>query len=159
MKVPIYTIGYEKTNIVYFVHELRDANIEWLVDVRELPLSRKPHFSKKSLHKEVNNAGIKYMHLKVLGNPKHGREAAKAGDYDLMDKIFNEHMQTQAAQMALGYLSYMIMQNHRLCLMCFERDHEQCHRKIVAKQLSEHTSVPARHLVANSYRFRSSHHA
>lgn len=142
---PIFTIGYEKADIDNFITRLSAANIDVLVDVRDLPLSRKKGFSKNGLNAAVNAAGIEYMHVKALGDPKPGREAARAGNHDLFVEIFTEHMDGANAQSALSDLAKSIG-NKRICLACFERHHEGCHRKIVAERLSDIIGAPIEHI-------------
>jgi uncharacterized protein (DUF488 family) len=144
----IFTIGYEKSSIDDFVSRLADAKIEMLVDVRELPLSRKKGFSKKGLNAAVSEAGIDYLHVKELGDPKPGRDAARAGNHDLFVEIFTQHMESVAAQSALSELAD-IVRGKRVCLTCFERHHEGCHRKIVAERLSALVGVPVEHIAVD----------
>jgi uncharacterized protein (DUF488 family) len=145
---PIFTIGYEKTTIDDFVSRLADAEIDVLVDVRELPLSRKKGFSKNGLNAAVREAGIDYLHVKALGDPKPGREAARAGNHDLFVEIFTQHMDGDDAQSALTELADAV-KGKRVCLTCFERHHDGCHRKIVAERLSALVGAPIEHIAVN----------
>lgn len=145
---PIFTIGYEKSTIDDFVNRLADAEIEVLVDVRELPLSRKKGFSKKGLDAAVREAGIDYLHVKALGDPKPGRQAARAGNHDLFVEIFTQHMEGEDARMALTELADTV-KGKRICLTCFERHHEGCHRKIVAERLSALVGARIEHIEVN----------
>ncbi len=142
---PIFTIGYEKSTIDDFVDRLAEAEIDLLVDVRELPLSRKKGFSKNGLNAAVREAGIDYLHVKALGDPKPGREAARAGNHDLFVEIFTQHMDGKDAQSALAELADTV-KGKRICLTCFERHHEGCHRKIVAERLSALVGAPIVHI-------------
>ncbi|MXY34713.1 MAG: DUF488 domain-containing protein [Boseongicola sp. SB0664_bin_43] len=144
----IFTIGYEKSTIDAFVSRLVDAEIEVLVDVRELPLSRKAGFSKNGLDAAVSEAGIEYLHVKALGDPKPGRDAARAGNHDLFVEIFTQHMDGEVAQSALTELADTV-RGKRICLTCFERHHEGCHRKIVAERLSALVGMPVEHIAVN----------
>lgn len=141
----IHTIGYEKTNLEDYIARLRQADIDVLIDVRDRPLSRKPGFSKKSLQAAVEEAGMTYHHVQALGDPKPGRDAARAGDMLLFLEIFTEHMAGPAAQSAAQDLSEFII-GKRICLTCFERDHSACHRSIVAAYLSERVGAEVVHL-------------
>jgi len=145
---PIFTIGYEKSNIDDFINRLADAKIEVLVDVREFPLSRKKGFSKNGLNAAVREAGIDYLHVKALGDPKPGREAARAGNHDLFVEIFTQHIEGAKAQTALTELADAV-KGKRVCLTCFERHHEGCHRKIVAEHLSALVGAPIEHIAVN----------
>lgn len=73
----IYTIGYEATTMADFLAALQRAGVRRVIDVRALPLSRRPGFSKSSLAAHLAEVGIEYRHLKALGTPKRGRDAGK----------------------------------------------------------------------------------
>src|SRR5437764_12808379 len=102
MQRSFYTIGYEKFRVQDFIAALHLARVEMLIDVRDVPLSRKRGFSKTALAAVLEKNGIAYAHLKGLGDPKPGREAARAGQYDHFRRIFGNHMVTQVAQRDLG---------------------------------------------------------
>ena len=141
----IYTIGYEGTDIERFVQTLRIVGVEQLVDVRAVALSRKKGFSKNGLRDRLEAEGIRYVHLVALGDPKDGREAARAGRYDQFRKIYNKHLSGAAAQAELKNLASLVV-TKPTCLMCFERDPAECHRSIVAADLP---STETLHLFAD----------
>lgn len=143
---PISTIGYEGTNIDTFIGFLLDNGIETLVDVRELPLSRKKGFSKNRLREALKDVGIDYVHIRKLGDPKEGRLAAREGDYHKFRSIFSNHMASPAGQAGLVELEE-IVKSTKACLLCFERCHEGCHRSIVVDKLSETINVQVENLV------------
>jgi uncharacterized protein (DUF488 family) len=136
----IATVGYEGSTIERFVAALLNASIDLLIDVRDLPLSRKKGFSKKQLAAILATSGIEYVHLRGLGDPKDGRNAARAGDYRLFQKIFSKHMGSEAALRDLDVAAELVS-TRRACLMCFECNHAQCHRSIVADRLSKITEL------------------
>lgn len=136
----IATVGYEGSTIERFVAALQHASIDVLIDVRDLPLSRKKGFSKNRLAEILAAAGIEYVHLRGLGDPKDGRNAARAGNYRLFEKIFARHMQSDAARRDLDRAAELVS-TRRACLMCFECNHAQCHRSIVADRLSQITEL------------------
>lgn len=138
MERSISTIGYEGVTIQEFVATLRRASIKRIIDVRAIPLSRKKGFSKNQLNDYLQAHGIEYVHLKGLGDPKPGREAARAGKYALFEKIYGKHIQSEVAVEALE-LAASIIREASSCLMCFEAEHEKCHRSIVADHLKEMT--------------------
>lgn len=141
----IHTVGYEKTDVESYVERLKNAEVQVLVDVRERPISRKRGFSKRALSEAVEAAGIRYVHVQALGDPKPGRDAARAGQHELFVEIFSGHMRSEAAQEALTTLAEDIG-GLRICLTCFERDHTCCHRTIVAEQLAALTNGKIMHL-------------
>ena len=132
----IFTIGYEGTDIDRFVATLVDVGVEVLVDVRAVSVSRKKGFSKNGLRARLEAEGIRYVHLRGLGDPKPGREAARAGRYDDFRTIYGQHLISQEAQDALAQLG-TLTQEQTTCLMCFERDPTVCHRSIVALAITE----------------------
>ena len=144
-RTTIRTIGYEGADIGAFLDALTDAGVETLIDVREVALSRKKGFSKTQLGIALAARGIRYVHLRGLGDPKPGREAARAGNYPLFRRLFTAHLRTATAQADLAAAA-MLVQTQRSCLMCFEADHEQCHRTIVADALALVTGGSVSHL-------------
>jgi len=132
----VYTIGYEGTDIERFVETLKIVGIDAIADVRDVPLSRKKGFSKNSLQAILQDNRIGYLSFRDLGDPKTGRDAAKAGKYKLFEKIFNDYLKSEKAQSALTNLIHHA-QNMKVCLLCFERDYKTCHRYIIAKELQK----------------------
>lgn len=141
----IHTVGYEKTEIGNYVRTLTEAGIELLVDVRERPLSRKRGFSKNKLKEAVQAAGMSYLHVQQLGDPKPGRDAARSGNHSLFVEIFSDHMALPETIAAVDDLAQKIA-GKKVCLTCFERDHLCCHRTIVAEHLAGLTGAVIHHL-------------
>lgn len=141
----LMTIGYEGSELEDFIATLRAAGVKELIDVRELPLSRKKGFSKTALREAVENAGLSYIHVRQLGDPKPGREAAKAGDFETFLKIFGEHMNRDETKAAINSLVPIISRGGS-CLLCFERSHSYCHRSIVAEELARKAEIGIRHI-------------
>jgi uncharacterized protein (DUF488 family) len=117
---------------------LEAAGVRVLIDVRAVPNSRKPGFSKRILAASAAARGIRYVHLQALGTPKAGRQAARAGRADEMAAIFGVHMAGDAAQMALAAARDIAVAEPS-CLLCFERDPHFCHRRIVAEAIAAQT--------------------
>lgn len=135
------TIGYEGALLDDFVATLKAASIRLLIDVRELPISRRKGFAKSALSTAMAAADINYLHLKGLGDPKPGREAARAGDHAGFVQVFRAHMLTSAAQFDLNVAATHVAAGD-VCLMCYERDHAACHRTLVAEAI--HATIPVR---------------
>lgn len=130
----LYTIGYEGAARDDFWATLRSSGIKTLIDVRDLPLSRKPGFSKKALELDADSFGIGYIHLAGLGDPKEGRDAARAGQYALFKKIFSAHMESLEALSDLAEAVILSLKAPS-CLLCYERNPENCHRSIIASDM------------------------
>jgi uncharacterized protein (DUF488 family) len=141
----LFTIGYEGAALDDFIASLKVAGVEILVDIRELPQSRKRGFSKKSLSEALESAGIAYKHVRALGDPKPGREAARRGDMKEFKRIFNQHLSGDLAQSALKDV-IGIASDLSSCLLCYERDPDTCHRKIVAKSMAAQSSFKVNHI-------------
>ena len=126
----IFTIGYEATTMGEFIAALQKAGVERVIDVRALPLSRRPGFSKSPLRAALAEEGIDYVHLKPLGTPADGRAAARAGRHDDLERIY-------AAQLAMPEAFVAAEQMRDLAgekasaLLCFEREPDQCHRSLL----------------------------
>jgi uncharacterized protein (DUF488 family) len=142
----IHTIGYEGAPLGEFIDALRQAEITQLIDVREIPWSRRGEYTKKILSGALIDAGIQYLHLKSLGNPKESRDAAKSGDMDTYRRLFARHLETEAAQAGLAQVVEMTRAG-MVCLMCLERQPERCHRSMVAARLAEEFALTVRHLM------------
>ena len=141
----VATIGYERAGLADFLATLKLSQIEILVDIRDRAQSRRAGFSKSALRDALENEGIEYLHLKELGDPKEGREAARRGDFAQFRLIFDGVMQTKEAKEALKKLQGLALEK-QICLMCFERDQTTCHRKIVADHLQTLSGKKVRHL-------------
>ena len=142
----LFTIGYQDTTIACLVRALCTAGVGLLADVRAVPQSRKPGFSKSTLAAALGEAGIDYAHLRPLGTPKEGRIAARRGDLATLSRVYADHLGGDAPQAALADLAAQA-RTRPTCLMCFERDHEACHRVIVAERVVQTTGLAVLHLV------------
>ncbi|MEJ0016900.1 MAG: DUF488 domain-containing protein [Acetobacteraceae bacterium] len=143
----LLTIGYEGCTSADVLGELRRAGVALLIDVRAVPQSRKPGFSKRQLAAGLDEQGIAYVHLQGLGTPKAGRDAVRAGHPERMEAIFREHMTSDRAQAELAQARQLV-QERRACLLCFERNPMMCHRRLVAEMIVAGTAQPIVHLHA-----------
>jgi len=130
----IFTIGYEGTDIERFVNTLLAVGVNAVADVRAVPLSRKKGFSKNTLRDRLAEVGIHYLPMQSLGDPKPGREAAKAGDYETFRTIYSAHIDQPEVSSVLAELASEA-QKMKVCLLCFERDPKTCHRMIVGERM------------------------
>ena len=142
----LFTIGYEQTPQKAVLDELAQAGVKLLVDVRAVAASRRPGFSKNQLAAGLDERGISYLHLRGLGTPKDGREAARSGKFDLLHRIFSKHLKTPQAREQLDELSALVKKAGPVCLLCYERDHTHCHRQMIAEIIEERDGVAVRNL-------------
>ncbi|MDR3220421.1 MAG: DUF488 domain-containing protein [Candidatus Accumulibacter sp.] len=149
----VFTIGYEGLGIGDFMSMLSEHAIETVVDVRELPLSRKPGFSKKTLAHILNLSGFEYVHMVALGCPKPVRERYREdGNWKRYTESFLKYLKTQDA--AITKLSDLA--NSSTCaLLCFEADSSFCHRSMVANAVRDYCGADVEHIQAANARTAS----
>lgn len=123
----VFTIGYEGATQPELVAALQAAGVERVIDVRAVPLSRKPGFSKNVLAAGLREAGIDYVHLKALGTPPAGREAARKGDLATFEKVYAAQLETPEAGIEAAQM-IALAEEMPSALLCFERDPAHCHR-------------------------------
>ena len=137
----LFTIGYEQTPATSVLDELKQAGVKLLVDVRAVASSRRPGFSKSQLAAGLDERGISYVHLRGLGTPKEGRLAARAGQYETLQKIYARHLKTPQAKEELDELSALVKKSGPVCILCYERDHRHCHRRWIAEIIEERDGI------------------
>ncbi len=130
MSRTIFTIGYEQATQAAVVSALRKAGVEVLADIRYLPLSRRPGFSKSSLKAGVEEAGIAYRHFKHLGTPAEGRAAAKRGDHAELARVYAGQLELPEALAQMAELRD-VAETKRVALLCYERNAAECHRSLL----------------------------
>ena len=144
----LFTIGYEQTPSRAVLDELESAGVKLLVDVRAVAASRRAGFSKSQLAAGLKERGIGYLHLRGLGTPKEGREAARSGQFQTLHKIYDKHLKTAEAREELDELSALVKQAGPVCILCYERDHRHCHRQWIAEIIEERNGVAIENLEA-----------
>ena len=146
-KPKLFTIGYEKAKPVALMAELKRAKVKLLVDTRAVAASRRPGFSKRQLAAALDEEGIAYLHLQKLGTPAEGREAARAGKLDTLWRIYARHLKTPEAVEAMEELVSIVKSGQPVCLLCYERDKDCCHRTRIAEIVHERTGASVVDLV------------
>jgi uncharacterized protein (DUF488 family) len=139
------TIGYESKTIDEFLGELGAAGVEIVIDVRAVAASRRPGFSKTALAGALKEHGIDYLHLRALGTPKAGREAARKGRVAEMRAIYEGQLETPEAALAMEQADAAARERHA-ALLCFEKDAGCCHRAMVAERLVARRPYQVRNL-------------
>ena len=142
----VYTTGYEGREIGEFLEYINAHNIRRVVDVREIPLSRKKGFSKSVLRQRLAENDIDYIHIKALGSPTYLRKKVyQDKDFDYFFEKYEEHLET--CRKELEEL-YEFVNEKSSCLLCFEKEHTNCHRSAVANRISKMngTSLEVKHI-------------
>ncbi len=150
MRHSVATIGYQAATVPQFLDALQAAGVELLIDVRAVASSRRPGFAKTALAANLESAGIGYLHLRSLGTPADGRAAARSGKPEHMREIFGVHLATFDAQDGLFRLGEIVTSGRKVALMCFEADHRECHRTLVADALGARVPIEVTHLTATA---------
>lgn len=130
----IFTIGYEGATQAELIAGLKDAGVTLLADVRAVPLSRRPGFSKNILAAGLREAGIDYVGLKALGTPPEGREAARKHDMAKLRRIYSGQLELPEAMVQGAQLLDMAT-GHPTALLCFEREPDCCHRSLLIEAI------------------------
>lgn len=132
----VFTIGYEQHQVPStLIDALRAAGVRRVVDVRELPLSRRRGFSKTALAAALADAEIEYHHARALGNPKRYRDLYRSGRLDEGIKRYRAHLHN-GSYSALVELSETLG-DMLTCLLCFEAVHDVCHRAVIIDALED----------------------
>ena len=140
----IYTIGYEGFTLDAFVSALRKYHIDTVIDIREMPLSRKPGFSKTALANVLNLSGLDYEHMVKLGCPKEIRNRYKeTGDWGRYKQDFLSYLKTQPQ--AIAALA-VLAQSAECALLCYEKDYNFCHRSLVADAVHAYDGSAIHHI-------------
>jgi uncharacterized protein (DUF488 family) len=128
--IPLCTIGYEGRSLDDLAEALVRNRVVRVVDVRQVPLSRKRGFSKSALAVFLSTRGITYVGARELGTPVAIRRQYKAtGDFETLAREYNAYLTTVDDR--VGEL-YQMAVDERCCLLCFERDATMCHRSLLA---------------------------
>lgn len=140
----VFTIGYEGLDIDSFMSLLAEHDIETIVDIRELPLSRKPGFSKKALASALNFLGLEYVHIGALGCPKMVRDRYREdGNWKRYTDGFLKYLKTQES--AIAELSELAGSSN-CALLCYESDFNFCHRSMVANAVRDFCGAEVAHI-------------
>ena len=136
----IFTIGYEATTQAEFLAALKEAGVKRVIDVRAVPNSRRPGFSKTPLRNALAEEGIDYVHLRALGTPADGRAAARAGRLDDLKRIYAGQLELPEA-MAEAAQMVALAGEKPSALLCYEREPGGCHRTLLLKSAAPNAQV------------------
>jgi len=136
----MFTIGYEAATMAEFLGALQQAGVERVIDVRAVPNSRRPGFSKTPLRNALAEVGIDYVHLKALGTPADGRAAARAGRQEDLERIYAGQLDLPEAIVQAGQMRELAAEKPS-ALLCYERDPAQCHRSLLLAAVARDAAV------------------
>ena len=130
----LFTIGYEGKTQAEMLDELDAAGVALVLDVRAVAASRRPGFSKTALANGLRERGIDYLHLRPLGTPADGRQAARAGRTGEMRAIYAQQLETPEAALAMEQALAEASGRHA-ALLCYEKEAPDCHRSMLAESM------------------------
>ena len=136
----IFTIGYESTTMSEFRAALTNAGVKRLIDVRAIASSRRPGFSKTALSNSLADVGIEYVHLRALGTPAAGREAARKGRHAELERIYAGQLELPEA-IAQGAQMRDLATEKPSALLCYEREPSGCHRSLLLRAVAPDAEV------------------
>ena len=139
-KLKIFTIGYEKSTQPELIAALQAAGVTRMIDVRAVPLSRRPGFSKNILKNGLAEAGIDYVHLKALGTPAEGRETARKGRHAELERIYAGQLELPEAIVAGAQMRELAAEKPS-ALLCYEREPSGCHRTLLLRWVAPDAEV------------------
>ena len=136
----IFTIGYEGVTQAEFIAALQAAGVERVIDIRAVPNSRRPGFSKTPLRNGLAEAGIDYVHLRALGTPADGRAAARAGRQADLERIYAGQLELPEA-MAQSAQMLSLAEEKPSALLCYEREPAECHRSLLISAVAADADI------------------
>ena len=136
----IFTIGYEGVTQAEFLSALKEAGVERIIDVRAVPNSRRPGFSKTPLRNALTEEDIDYVHLRALGTPADGRAAARAGRTADLERIYAGQLELPEAIAESAQMIELATEKPS-ALLCYERDPAGCHRTLLLRSVAPEADV------------------
>ncbi len=134
------SVGYERhKDSRAFGEHLRDSGVQRLIDVRELPISRRRGYAKTALSEALAEAGVEYVHVKALGNPKPLRDLYKSGRVEEGRARYREHLLNEHRQDLQELVG--LLREKPSALMCVEHDPSTCHRTVIVEALTDELEV------------------
>jgi len=128
-----FTIGYEGLSLEEFAKKLLLYKVKVLIDVREIPWSRKNGFSKTKLTERFKQEPITYLSFPELGSPQSTRNQLR--DDEDYKKFFNTYSfyLDEFKESLIDILTLLKRKN--VCIMCYEKNVNLCHRKIIVEKI------------------------
>lgn len=139
-EVWVGSVGYERFRLnTELAERLRETGVERVIDVRQLPISRRPGFAKSALGNALAEAGIEYRHVRALGNPKPTRDLYKSGRVEEGRAGYSEYLLSEQRDALVALVG--LIREKRTALMCVEHDPATCHRSVILQALRRELGV------------------
>jgi uncharacterized protein (DUF488 family) len=139
VKLPFFTIGHSNRSIRTFAELLREAQVELLVDIRKVPMSKtNPQFNKDLLPDFIAPLQISYEHIAALGGLR-GKAHTLSPDVNgfwTNESFHNYADYALSVQFQAGFAHLLDEgRKRRSGIMCSEAVWWRCHRRIVTDYL------------------------
>jgi len=133
----LFTIGYESLDVNSFLKILKNSDIQTLIDIREIPISRKRGFSQNELEEICKKHDLQYVHFRELGSPTWLRQKLRADrDYGFFFNQYRHYIKNNGGRKFVVEINKLAA-DRPTCLLCFEKDYKMCHRKVVASEVKK----------------------
>ncbi len=143
--IKVFTIGHSAHSFDLFLQLIKQHGVEELIDVRTSPYSRwASDFNRETLEMSLEKAGIGYAHMGgALGGRPRSLDLYDSdwiADYELMATTddFDEDIRQLER----------IAEERVVCLLCSERQPEDCHRTLLVSEALVTREISARHILA-----------
>jgi uncharacterized protein (DUF488 family) len=142
----IYTIGHSNHPIERFLGLLQAHTITAVADVRSTPYSRfNPQFRREKLQAALANIGIQYVFL----GEELGARSQDPACYDSEGRVsYAKLARTDLFRKGIARLRAG-MADHRISLLCAEREPLECHRTILVARELVREGVPVTHILGD----------
>lgn len=139
MKLPFFTIGHSNRSAGQFVELLQELQVERVIDVRKIPMSRaNPQFNKDTLSQTLAAYQISYEHLPALAGLR-GKSRSLPTDINGFweNESFHNYADYALSAQFHDALDGLIEEGreHRCAIMCSEAVWWRCHRRLIADNL------------------------
>ena len=143
---PVFTIGHSNHLAEVFLGLLLRHEIEEVVDVRSSPHSRfNPQFNRRTLQTTLAEARVGYV---FMGAELGGRPADPAC-YDSEGRVqYDRLVQTGAFRAGIRQVIRWAGE-HRIALMCSEKEPLDCHRTLLIAQVLTARGMAVAHIFAD----------
>ena len=143
----LFTIGYEQTPSKAVLDELEHAGVKLAgrrargdvvapAGLFQEPACRR---SRRARHRLCPSR-------RRSARPRKAASPRAAAHYDALEKIFAKHLKTPQAKEGMDELSALVKKAGPVCLLCYERDHDHCHRRWIAEIIEERDGVAVKNL-------------
>ncbi len=141
----VLTVGHSTHSFDAFVRLLKRYEVTALADVRSAPYSRfNPQFNKDALERNLKPHGIKYVFLgRELGARSNDPSCYESGRVQYARLARTKHFRQGIERVVRG------AQEHRIALMCAEREPLECHRTLLVARALDEEGVGVAHILGD----------